>query len=54
MELINCDHICVENRIGKAKFRVRNRANPERRLTQWQLGCDISDSVEHRRKLAFS
>ena len=28
---INCDPICVDKRIGIAKFNVRNGANPERR-----------------------
>jgi len=26
----------------------------KKRKTTWQLGCDISDSVGHRRKLAVS
>jgi len=35
-----------------AKFKVRNGANPEKRKTTWQRRCDISDSADHRRKLA--
>jgi len=27
---INCDHICAENRIVSAKFKVRNGANPKK------------------------
>jgi len=49
-----CDHICVVNRIGAAKFKVSNGADSERRKTTWQRVCDISDSAYHRQKLASS
>ena len=49
---INCDHICVGNRIGSAKFKVWNGENPERRKLTYQRGCDISDSADHRQKVA--
>ena len=31
--------ICVENRIGSAKSKVRNGANPKKRKTTRQRGC---------------
>ena len=39
---------------GLAEFKVPNGANPEKGKTTWQLRCDISDSADHRRKLAGS
>ena len=39
---------------GLAKFKVQNGANPEKRKTTWHVGCDISDSADHRRKLTGS
>ena len=38
------------NRIGLAKFKVKNGANPEKKENKWQCGCDISDSADQRQK----
>ena len=49
--------ICVKTGLERCdwrKLRFKMERIRGKRKTTWQLGCDISDSVDHRRKLAGS